>query len=119
MPLEREDGCIRIFPPTLPLRAYLCAWTFDGFECFRRTTSRGIPIEFYVPKESANVDHIPELADMELKIVEFGEPWCGPSLQLDGLQVVVVPCFNFSAMESCALIIVSDSSLATRVPAMR
>jgi hypothetical protein len=108
MPLERQDGCISVFAPTRPLQTYLCAWTFDAFECVRRTTSRGVPLEFQVPKESANVDHIPEL-----KIVEFKESWCSSSLPPDRLQVTLVPRFHFSPMENCGLVIVLDSSLAT------
>jgi aminopeptidase N len=119
MPLERQDGCISIFALRPPLRTYLCAWTFDAFECVRRTTSHGVPIEFYVRKESANVDHIPKLADAELKIVKFDESWCLPSLPPDRLQAAVVSRFHFSSMDNCGLVIVSDSSLASRLPTMR
>jgi hypothetical protein len=114
MPPERQDGCINIFAPTA-----LCAWTFDAFDCVRRTTSRGVLTELYVPKESTNVNHIPELAGAVLKIVGFEESWCGPSLPPDRPQVAFVSCFHFSAMQNCGLIIVSESSLAKCVPAMR
>jgi aminopeptidase N len=67
MLLERQGGPICIFAPTPSLPTYLFAWTFDAFECTRRTTSRGVPIEFYAPRESANIDHIPELVDAEVK----------------------------------------------------
>jgi hypothetical protein len=97
----------------------LCAWTFSVFECVRRTTSGGVPTELYVPKESANVNHIQELADPELKIVEFEESWCGPSFRPDRLQIALVPRVHFSVMQSCRLINVSDNSMASRVPAMR
>jgi hypothetical protein len=72
-----------------------------------------------VPKESANVDHIPELADAELKIVEFEEFWCGTSFRPDRLQIALVPRVEFSVMQSCRLIIVSDNPLERTVPAMR
>jgi hypothetical protein len=85
----------------------------------RRTTSRRVPIPFYVLKESENVDHILEWADAELKIIEFEEPWCGRSLPPDHLQVTLVPRFHFSRMKNCVLIIVSDSSRSRRVPAIR
>jgi hypothetical protein len=97
----------------------LCAWTFDAFECVRRTTSCGVPTELYVPKESADVDHIPELADAELKTVESEGFWRGPSFQPARLQIALVPHVHFSVMQSCRLIIVSDNSLARRVPTMR
>jgi hypothetical protein len=73
----------------------LYAWTFDAFECVRRKTSRGVPTEFYVPKESANVDHIPELANAELKIVEFEGSWGGPSFWPDRLQIALVSRVHF------------------------
>jgi aminopeptidase N len=72
-----------------------------------------------VPKESANVDHIPELADAALKIVAFEESWYGPSLPPDRLYVALVPCFHFNAMENCGLIAVLGSSLARRLRVMR
>jgi aminopeptidase N len=81
--------------------------------------SRGVPTEFYVPKESANVDHIPDLADAELKITESEESQCGPSLPPDRLQIALIPHFHFSAMQNCSLIISSDNSLARRAPAIR
>jgi aminopeptidase N len=90
MPLERQDGCMSIFAPTPPLRTSLCAWTFDVFERARRMTSCGVPIEFYMPKGFANVYRIPELADVQLKIIEFEESWCGPSLPPNRLQVALV-----------------------------
>jgi hypothetical protein len=98
---------------------YLCDWTLDAFEHVRRTTHRDVPIEFYVLKESANVDHILELADVESKIVGFEEPWRDPLLPPDRLQVALVPRFHSSAMENCDLIIALDSPLARCVLAMR
>jgi aminopeptidase N len=119
MPMERQDGPIHIFAPTPPLPTYLFAWTFDRFECVRRTTSRGVPIEFYAQSDSANLDLVAELADAEVKIVEFEECWCGQPLPPGRLQIAFVPRFCFSAMENYGLIILSDSAVAKRIPAMR
>jgi hypothetical protein len=71
-----------------------------------------------VQKEPADVDHIPEFAHSELKIVKCEDSWCLPSLLPDRLQFAVVPRFHFSLMENCGLIIASDGSLARLVRAM-
>jgi aminopeptidase N len=100
MPFERQDGSVHVFAPTPPLPTYLFAWTFGAFKCIQRTTSRGVPIEFYVPRDSENFDCVQELADAEVKIVEFEESWCGRPLPPTRLQVAFVPRFAFGAMEN-------------------
>jgi aminopeptidase N len=123
MPAESSRACgdeqIVVFATTPPLPTYLYCWVFDDFLSCSRSTSRGVRVNFYLPRGSPNLPLMESLADAECRIIDFEEEWCGFPFPPPLMQVAIVPRFYFAGMENYGLIVICEEALARRTPEMR